>query len=264
MGQQSKKDYTQQAKERRAQIENEKKEKERRQNRILLGAIGGALAIVLIVGAVGIFTRPKAAPKMEEIDFTPLAGDLSMDYQVTEEQTELVRLTVSYTSRAGEQKQGDIYIRLYPEVAPITVANFKSLVASGFYNGLSFHRVMPGFVIQGGDPNGDGTGDSGTRIKGEFSSNGFENNLSHIRGVLSMARGSNSMDSASCQFFIVLDDSAISSLDGGYASFGFVVSGMDVVDEIANVELITVNAQTKKPVYPVTIESAVFVSRIGS
>ena len=275
MGQQSKKSYAQQAKERREQIEKEKKAKERRQNKILFGVVGGVLAILLIVVGIILLTRPKntepvepdtnqtdtKAPTMDEIDFTPISGDLSSLYAPTEQATDLVRMTISYTTQAGEKKQGDIYIRLYPDVAPITVANFKSLVGSGFYNGLSIHRIMPGFVIQGGDPKGDGTGGSDQTIKGEFSANGVENNLSHKRGVLSMARNSYSMDSASSQFFIVLSDSAVNSLDGGYASFGYVVSGMETVDEIANVELITVNAQTKKPAQPVTIESAVFVTK---
>ena len=275
MGQQSKKSYAQQAKERREQIEKEKKAKERLQNKILFGVVGGVLAILLIVVGIILLTRPKntepvepdtnqtdtKAPTMDEIDFTPISGDLSSLYAPTEQATDLVRMTISYTTQAGEKKQGDIYIRLYPDVAPITVANFKSLVGSGFYNGLSIHRIMPGFVIQGGDPKGDGTGGSDQTIKGEFSANGVENNLSHKRGVLSMARNSYSMDSASSQFFIVLSDSAVNSLDGGYASFGYVVSGMETVDEIANVELITVNAQTKKPAQPVTIESAVFVTK---
>ena len=263
---QSKKGYAAQAKERREQIEREKKEKERRQNRMLLGIVGGVLAILLIAFGVIFLTRPKSdpqptqptAPKMEDIDLSSVEGNLSETYHATEEATNLVRMTVSYTTAAGVQKQGDIYIRLFPDVAPITVANFKSLVGSGFYNGLTFHRVMPGFVIQGGDPNGDGTGGSANTIKGEFSNNGVENNLSHVRGVLSMAR--TTADSASSQFFIVLDDTAIYSLDGGYASFGFVFNGMDVVDEIASVKLITISSQNKKPVYPVTIESAVFVT----
>ena len=276
MGQQSKKDYAQQARERRAQIEKEKREKERRQNRIIWGIVGGILAVILIVVGIILLTMPKktttepestpatrVAPKMEEIDFSPIEGNLSETYAPTEEETDLVRMTISYTTKEGEAKQGDVYIRLYPDVAPTTVANFKSLVGRGFYNGLTFHRVSPGFMIQGGDPNGDGTGSSGTNIKGEFSANGFENNLSHKRGVISMARGSYSMDSASCQFFIVHDDAAIRSLDGQYASFGYVVSGMDVVDAITEIELSFnvggIDEVATSPVHPVTIESAVFV-----
>lgn len=123
-----------------------------------------------------------------------------------------------------------IEIELYPEVAPITVANFEKLVKEGFYDGLIFHRVIAGFMIQGGDPTGTGRGGSSERIKGEFASNGVNNTLKHTRGVISMAR---SMDpnSASSQFFIMHMDAP--HLDGDYAAFGKVVSGMDVVDEIA-------------------------------
>ncbi len=131
-----------------------------------------------------------------------------------------------------------ITIELYPDMAPNTVANFVNLIEEGFYDGLTFHRSVPGFVLQGGDPNGDGTGGPGYTIKGEFSSNGYtQNTLSHIRGVISMAR-SRDNDSAGSQFFIVLDDSATYSLDGLYAGFGRVTEGMDIIDEIvANEEI---------------------------
>jgi len=125
-----------------------------------------------------------------------------------------------------------IEIELYPKVAPNTVSNFVSLVNKGFYDGLTFHRIIPDFMIQGGDPNGDGTGDPGYSIKGEFSSNGFDNDLKHERGVISMAR-STDPDSAGSQFFIMVADQA--SLDGEYAAFGKVTSGMDTVDTIVNV-----------------------------
>ena len=133
---------------------------------------------------------------------------------------------------------GTITIELYPDMAPNTVANFVNLIEEGFYDGLTFHRSVPGFVLQGGDPNGDGTGGPGYTIKGEFSSNGYtQNTLSHTRGVISMAR-SRDNDSAGSQFFIVLDDSATYSLDGLYAGFGRVTEGMDIIDEIvANEEI---------------------------
>ena len=124
-----------------------------------------------------------------------------------------------------------IYGELYPETAPQSVGNFIALANEGFYDGLIFHRVIPGFMIQGGDPNGDGTGGPGYAIKGEFSSNGVENDLSHVRGVLSMARSS-AMDSAGSQFFIMHADSDY--LDGDYAAFGFVLGGLDTVDLIAS------------------------------
>ena len=125
---------------------------------------------------------------------------------------------------------GVIKLELYPRVAPNTVANFVNLAESGFYDGLIFHRVVSGFVIQGGDPTGTGTGGPGYRIKGEFLDNGFQNTLSHGRGVLSMARA-NDYDSAGSQFFIMHQKST--QLDGKYAAFGMVLSGMDVVDRIA-------------------------------
>ncbi len=123
-----------------------------------------------------------------------------------------------------------IKIELYPEIAPITCENFEKLVKQGFYNGLCFHRVIEGFMIQGGCPNGTGTGGPGWNIKGEFSANGVKNDLKHERGVISMARAMNP-DSAGSQFFIMHEDAP--HLDGQYASFGRVVEGMDVVDEIA-------------------------------
>ena len=123
----------------------------------------------------------------------------------------------------------NIKIKLYPDVAPITVANFEKLVKEGFYDGLIFHRVISGFMIQGGDPTGTGMGGAKEKIKGEFLANGVRNDLKHTRGVISMAR-SNDPDSASSQFFIVQADST--HLDGQYAAFGKVTKGMDIVDKI--------------------------------
>ncbi len=126
---------------------------------------------------------------------------------------------------------GTIKVQLEQEVAPITVANFVSLAQSGFYDNLTFHRIIKGFMMQGGDPCGNGTGGANEDIKGEFSANGYVNNISHKRGVISMARA-NPYDSASSQFFIMHEDSA--SLDGQYAAFGYVIEGMDVVDAVCN------------------------------
>lgn len=126
-----------------------------------------------------------------------------------------------------------IQMELYPKKAPNTVANFISLIKKGTYDGTIFHRVIPDFMIQGGDPDGNGTGGPGYEIKGEFSKNGFENDLKHTRGVVSMARSQNN-DSAGSQFFIMVADTP--SLDGDYAAFGKVTSGMDVVDQIVQVE----------------------------
>lgn len=124
-----------------------------------------------------------------------------------------------------------IKIELDPTAAPITCANFEKLVKEGFYDGLTFHRIIPGFMIQGGDPLGNGTGGSKETIKGEFASNGVNNPLQHTRGVISMARAMDP-NSASSQFFIMHADAP--HLDGNYAAFGKVVEGMDVVDQIAN------------------------------
>lgn len=135
---------------------------------------------------------------------------------------------VTITMENGAQ----IKAELYPEIAPNTVSNFISLIQKGYYNGLIFHRVIPGYMIQGGCPQGTGTGGPGYRIKGEFSSNGFHNPLKHERGVLSMARTA-VPDSAGSQFFIMVE--AAPHLDGNYAAFGRVIEGMDTVDAIVAV-----------------------------
>ena len=132
-----------------------------------------------------------------------------------------------------EMENGNkIKLELYPEIAPKTVANFEKLVKEGFYDGLTFHRIIPGFMIQGGDPLGNGMGGSDERIVGEFALNGFKNDLKHERGVISMAR-SQMPNSASSQFFIMHADAP--HLDGSYAAFGRVTEGIEVVDEIASV-----------------------------
>lgn len=131
-----------------------------------------------------------------------------------------------------ETNQGVIKVELYPETAPNTVNNFISLVRKGFYDGTIFHRVIPGFMIQGGDPEGTGMGGPGYAIKGEFAANGVDNPIRHTRGVISMAR-SQSPNSAGSQFFIMHADAP--HLDGQYAAFGHVVEGMEVVDDIAAV-----------------------------
>lgn len=131
-------------------------------------------------------------------------------------------------------ENGDVMkAELYPEIAPNTVHNFISLIQRGFYNGTIFHRVIPGFMLQGGDPDGSGMGGPGYAIRGEFRSNGFQNDLKHTEGVLSMAR-TMAPDSAGSQFFIMHKDAP--HLDGEYAAFGKITEGMDVVDKIANVE----------------------------
>ena len=147
---------------------------------------------------------------------------------------------------------GTIKVELDADVAPITVDNFLNLAKEGFYDGLTFHRIIDGFMIQGGDPIGNGTGGSDKTIKGEFSSNGVENSISHVRGTISMAR-SQAKDSASSQFFIVHEDSTY--LDGEYAAFGTVTEGMEIVDQICkDVEVEDGNGTVAKVNQPV-IES---------
>ena len=139
-------------------------------------------------------------------------------------------LTGTHHAEIEVRDYGTIDVELDADEAPVTVTNFVKLAQEGFYDGLTFHRIIDGFMIQGGDPNGDGTGGSDENIKGEFSSNGVENNISHTRGTISMARATDP-DSGSSQFFIVQADSTY--LDGDYAGFGHVTDGMDVVDKIS-------------------------------
>ena len=153
-----------------------------------------------------------------------------------------------------EMENGDkIKIELYPEIAPETVANFEKLVKSGFYDGLTFHRVIKGFMIQGGCPAGTGAGGPGWSIKGEFASNGFKNDLKHERGVISMARTSDP-NSAGSQFFIMHEDAP--HLDGEYAAFGKVVEGMEAVDRIASTKVSFFN---DKPVQPQIMKTVTII-----
>lgn len=147
-------------------------------------------------------------------------------------------------------------IETAPQYAPETAENFLNLVQSGFYNGLTFHRIIDGFMAQGGDPNGNGTGGSEKTIKGEFAANGYsKNTLSHTRGVVSMARQANDMDSASSQFFICYDTAP--HLDGEYAAFGRVTEGMETVDEF----LKTPRDNADKPITPIVIKSMEIISQ---
>ncbi len=154
-------------------------------------------------------------------------SDGAADTADTSEDGEL--LTGLHHVTIDVQDYGTISLELDADTAPISVTNFINLANEGFYDGLTFHRIISGFMIQGGDPNGNGTGGSEKTIKGEFSANGVENDISHVRGVISMARA-NDPDSGSSQFFIVHEDSTF--LDGQYAAFGHVTDGMDVVDAI--------------------------------
>ena len=178
------------------------------------------LTFVIILATIGCGTQtPNTQSPNKENAQTP-----SNAVTPTSKNNPVVTITM-----ANEEQ---IKVELYPEVAPNTVKSFISLVKKGFYNGLIFHRVIPEFMIQGGDPNGNGSGGPGYSIKGEFTNNGFVNNLKHERGVISMGRTPQSKDSAGSQFFIMV--TTYPSLDKDYAAFGKVISGMDTVDKIVN------------------------------
>lgn len=178
--------------------------------------------------------------------------------QSTKNNTQAAAEITGHPQIQFEMENGEkMVFELYPEYAPETVSNFVSLTKAGFYDGLTFHRIIKGFMIQGGDPKGDGTGGSEKTIKGEFSENGFtKNTLSHTRGVISMARRSDNPDSASSQFFIMHADQP-SSLDGKYAAFGKLISGEETLDEIANtpVEANKVSGEVSIPTKTVKIKS---------
>lgn len=281
MGKQSK---AQEAEERRKYMEARRREeeaKQKQQNRMMLQITVIAIAVILIVVTVAVAlavggnkddeqggTQPVEqntvanpdAVAMNTLDMTSVASLSSFAAAAEGEITDHVQMTIRYTDKSGVEKVGTVVVRLYADVAPKTVANFQKLVSEGFYTNIPMHRIMKGFMIQGGDPDGDGASNSGEEtIAGEFTSNGWQNNLLHVRGVISMAR-TNDPNSASTQFFIMHADST--SLDGKYASFGYVVYGMDTVDGIANTEVEepeSVYDEASVPVNPVTIEEMHFV-----
>ena len=176
--------------------------------------IGIAVAIILALFVVTGCQKQEETPKKSEQKKTEASEEL---------------LSGTHHAEIQVKDYGTITVELDADTAPITVTNFVNLAKDGFYDNLTFHRIMDGFMIQGGDPNGDGTGGADQTIKGEFSSNGVENEISHTRGTISMARAQDP-DSASSQFFIVQEDSDY--LDGNYAAFGHVTSGMEIVDQI--------------------------------
>ena len=205
----------------------------------IIAAILVSLMLVFCLASCG-------APKYEDLNMSTIN---SLDgVTESEEETDYVMLKI--------KDHGTIVIRLFPKVAPETVKNFKKLVSEKFYDGLIFHRVIETFMIQGGDPEGTGYGGSPDKIFGEFESNGFENNLPHIRGVISMARNGYDMNSASSQFFICHKSEKCANLNGDYASFGYVVYGIEVVDSVAAVE----TNSKDKPLTDVVIESIRFVT----
>ena len=176
------------------------------------------------------------------------------DFEETNEVTDYVKFTV--------KDYGTFIVRLRKDIAPITVEYFQNLVSNKFYDGLTFHRVKQDFMIQGGDPKGDGTGGSEETIRGEFFENNVRNELSHCTGVISMARLSNNMDSASSQFFICNANAAY-SLDGSYAAFGYVVAGLETVliISVAEVKMNTVTSEISQPKEPIYMEKGCFVNK---
>ncbi len=178
---------------------------------------------------------------------------LGIDFNVDGNETSLSNYDTENPVVAMEiSGYGAVVMELYPKIAPNTVNNFISLVKQGFYDNNSFHRLVPGFVLQGGDPKGDGTGGPGYTIKGEFTNNRFTNTLKHTKGIVSMAR-STANDSAGSQFFIMLDTAT--NLDNNYAAFGKVIAGMDIIDKIASSETIS-NNETGKLKKNLTISKA--------
>ena len=228
-------------------------EKNTQKQTFIIFSVAIALVVVALVLVFALQDRPV------EVDMAEIKAEIDSmkveDFTETNKKTEYVKITV--------KDHGDIIVRLRPDIAPITVKNFQKLVGDKFYDGLTFHRIMKGFMIQGGDPKGDGTGGSGTTIKGEFEANGVRNDLSHITGVISMARRSSPMDSATSQFFICNAD-ASGSLDKKYAGFGYVVAGLDTVMSVSDVEVTSNGSENSKPVNPVVIESIRFVDKKAS
>mgnify|MGYP003303945785 CR=1 FL=1 len=184
----------------------------------------GIVVIILIVIAC-IIPQKEVKENLLNINYNIEGNELELEY---DKENPLVAMYI--------ENYGSVVIELYPSIAPNTVNNFISLIKSGFYDNNTIHRLVPGFVLQGGDPNGSGSGGPGYTIDGEFTSNGFENNLSHKKWIVSMARNSGDFNSAGSQFFICLDDSTF--LDGDYASFGEVIDGFDVIRSIEKNEMI--------------------------
>lgn len=206
-------------------------EKQRKKKAAILGVV--ALVVCVALVGVGVAIARHTFPTDTDQDAAASAA-VSDDTTTGDETADTytppaLDENVTYTAQIEVEDYGTITVQLDQEAAPVTCANFVELAQSGFYDGLTFHRIIEGFMMQGGDPNGDGTGGSDHNIVGEFANNGYENDLSHTRGAISMARSSD-YNSASSQFFIVQEDST--SLDGDYAVFGYVTDGMDVVDAI--------------------------------
>lgn len=194
---------------------------------IIIGVV-----VVLMLAAAGIYAKinkASATTKKNENVENSIEQDNNVSQGSNDEKENNMYSTGTHHAEMVIKDYGTVKMELYADIAPITVANFAKLVNKGFYNGLTFHRIISGFMIQGGDPLGNGTGGSDEEIKGEFALNGVENSISHTRGTISMARAS-AYNSASSQFFIMHQD--YTGLDGAYAAFGKVTEGMEFVDKI--------------------------------
>ena len=214
------------------------------------------IVVILMLAAAGIYARINKTTAKNENTTNVENNVNSQNTENSEKNNESgendMYKTGTHHAEMVVKDYGTVKMELYADIAPITVANFAKLVNEGFYNGLTFHRIMSGFMIQGGDPLGNGTGGSDEEIKGEFALNGVENSISHTRGTISMARAS-AYNSASSQFFIMHQD--YTGLDGAYAAFGKVTDGMEVVDKICeNVIPVDNNGTVLKNEQPV-IES---------
>ena len=198
---------------------------------IIFISVAVLIVVILIVLSTFGGKEIKAEENMLNIEYPESGNEMALNYDT---ENPVVAMHI--------ENYGSIVMELYPNVATNTVNNFISLVKSGFYDNNTFHRLVKGFVLQGGDPTGEGSGGPGYSIKGEFSENGYENNLSHTKGIVSMARAT-ANDTAGSQFFICLEDAT--SLDGKYAAFGKIIDGWDNIERIAKTETISDQASGK-------------------
>ena len=210
-----------------ASKKKKQQEQQKKKERVLLVIAACAIACILLGTVISLVLerrqkQPVTSNSTAESAVNPGADSAKLAVNADE-------INTTHYADILIQDYGTVTVALDETAAPATVQNFIGLAEDGFYDGLTFHRIIDGFMMQGGDPNGNGTGGSDQTIKGEFSENGFDNPISHTRGAISMARSSN-LNSASSQFFIVQQDSTF--LDGQYAAFGFVTEGMDIVDRI--------------------------------
>ena len=210
-----------------ASKKKKQQEQQKKKERVLLVIAACAIACILLGTVISLVLERRQKQPVTSNSTAESAANAGADSVKLAVSADEINTT--HYADISIQDYGTVTVALDETAAPATVQNFIKLAEEGFYDGLTFHRIIDGFMMQGGDPNGNGTGGSDQTIKGEFSENGFDNPISHTRGAISMAR-SNNLNSASSQFFIVQQDSTF--LDGQYAAFGFVTEGMDIVDRI--------------------------------